>query len=119
MFGPVGVKAAKIGILEVRCNESKCQRRQILKSSSAEEKAKSNRGGLTAGSMKPSRPALPGPASHTCHSSNNNNDKREAHKRWMCSECTTRLDSDDPLDLRSVRVRLAMLRSIRVRCCPQ
>lgn len=68
MFGPVGVKAAKIGILGVRCNKSKCQRHQILKSSSAEEKAKSSRVVLTAGPIDeavthaqpcPARPVIP------------------------------------------------------------
>lgn len=44
MSGPVGSKAAKIGILEVCCSKSKCQRLLILRASSAEEKAKSTRG---------------------------------------------------------------------------
>lgn len=60
MVGPVGVKAAKIGILEVCCNRSKCRRRQILKSSSAEEKAKRSRGGLTAGPIDEA--IMPSPA---------------------------------------------------------
>lgn len=60
MFGPVGLKAAKIEILEVCCSKSKSQRLQILRASSAEGKSKENQGCLTAaGPMKPSRPALP------------------------------------------------------------
>lgn len=38
MFGPVGLKAAKIEILEVCCSKSKSQRLQILRASSAEGK---------------------------------------------------------------------------------
>lgn len=44
MIGPVGVKAAQIGILEVCCSKSKCRRHLILKLSSAEEKAKMSKG---------------------------------------------------------------------------
>lgn len=43
MFGPVGVNAAQIGILKVCCSKSKSRRHLILKSSSAEEKAKRSR----------------------------------------------------------------------------